>query len=150
MIQAQLEILKKYPEDSPRRIAVEEELKKDMDYVEENMKESPDVTRHRERMRLMHQDFFSVLKWQREKMLQMPFDHPELLIGDVEELKQELENKKGENLDDAMNGQLVPKDSNSEGCPVTGQKTGECPVGMKGSGECPVTGKKDFTIHRLF
>lgn len=159
MIEAQLEMLKKFPEDSPRRIAIEEELQKDLDYVMDNMKENPEVTRHRERMRAMHQDFFDVLKWQREKMLRMPFDHPEMLSGDVEGLKKELEAKKGEDLDEAMNGQLVPKEgenASSGGCPVTGSTVGECPVGKTMPkdtvGECPVNGKgnKDFSIHRLF
>jgi len=90
MIEAQLQVLRKYPEDNPRRKHVEDELKKDLEYVEDNMKENPVVLKHRERMRSMHQDFFKLLKWQRERMLRMPFDEPELFIGDVESLKREI------------------------------------------------------------
>jgi hypothetical protein len=59
--------LRKYPEDNPRRKHVEEDLKKDLEYVEENMKENPVVIKHREKMRLMHQDFFKLLKWSKKQ-----------------------------------------------------------------------------------
>lgn len=146
MIEAQLEVLKKYPEDSPRRIAVEEELLKDLEYVKGNMKDDPEVTRHRERMRTMHQDFFTVLKWQREKLLRMPFDYPEMISGDVESLRKELENMNLDNIGESLGGKLVP-DDDTTGCPVDKSK-------INGMAECPVTsnksGDKEFSIHRLY
>jgi len=91
MIEAQLEVIRKYPVDNMRRNHVEAELQKDLEYVSENMKENPQVMKHREKMRLMHVDFFKLLKWQREMMTRLPFDTPHLLVGgDVELLQKEL------------------------------------------------------------
>lgn len=51
MVMAQLAALKKWPEDSPRRAFVEEELQKDLEFVESNMKEDDDQKKHKQRMR---------------------------------------------------------------------------------------------------
>jgi len=83
MIEAQLEVIRKYPPESERRKHVESELLKDLEYVEENMKEDPRVIQHRERMKSMHEDFFALLKWQREKLLRMPFEEPHKIIGAI-------------------------------------------------------------------
>lgn len=91
MIEAQLEVVRKYPSDNLRRQHVEQELQKDLEYVSDNMKENPQVMKHREKMRLMHVDFFSLLKWQREMMARLPFDAPHIFVGgDLEALKSEL------------------------------------------------------------
>ncbi len=45
-----------------------EELKKDLEYVRENMEEDPKKRQHKERMRELHRDFFRVLRWQRRKL----------------------------------------------------------------------------------
>jgi len=81
MIEAQLEVVRKYPADNARRQHIEAELQKDLEYVLDNMKEDPQVMRHRERMKLMHDDFFDLLKWQRGKLLLMPTDSPQSIVG---------------------------------------------------------------------
>jgi hypothetical protein len=97
MIEAQLEVIRKYPADNMRRKHVETELLKDLEYVSDNMKENPQVLKHREKMRLMHVDFFKLLKWQREMMTRLPFDSPQLFTGgDLELLKKELTEKEQE------------------------------------------------------
>lgn len=83
-------MLERYPADSERRRFVEEELKKDLEFVMQNMEENPKVRSHRERMQRMHKDFFAILKWQRKKMMQMLDQEPDKIIGDVEQLKADL------------------------------------------------------------
>lgn len=68
MIMAQLAALKRWPEESARRQFVEEELAKDMEFVESNMHEDDDKKRHKHRMRSMHRDFWAVLRWQRRRL----------------------------------------------------------------------------------
>lgn len=92
IIEAQLEVLSKWPEDDQRRQHVEAELKADLDFVVGNMEEGPKVRRHRERMQAMHKDFFALLKWQRNKIQTIMKTEPEIFIdGDVEKLKADLE-----------------------------------------------------------
>lgn len=81
MIEAQLQAIRKYPESNLRRQHVESELIKDLEYVSNNMKEDPKVVLHRERMRDMHVDFFSLLKWQRERLIKLPWDEPKYITG---------------------------------------------------------------------
>lgn len=71
--QVQLDILKKYPEDSPRRIYIENELLQDLEYVNQNMIETPEVMKRREKMLKNHQDFFKVLQYYKEKLKSLGF-----------------------------------------------------------------------------
>jgi len=77
IIEAQLEALKKFPEDNPRRVYVEGELLNDLEYVESNMKENPETTIRREKMLKSHQEFFAVLQYNKDKLESMgiTFDH---------------------------------------------------------------------------
>eukprot|EP01102_Stenamoeba_stenopodia_P004517 TRINITY_DN14813_c0_g1_i1.p1 TRINITY_DN14813_c0_g1~~TRINITY_DN14813_c0_g1_i1.p1 ORF type:complete len:440 (+),score=155.51 TRINITY_DN14813_c0_g1_i1:137-1321(+) len=72
MIDAQLKIIRKYDDDkSGRKKFAEEELQRDLDYIKSHMEEDPKITKHRENMKQIHRDFFAVLKWQRERLLDM-------------------------------------------------------------------------------
>jgi hypothetical protein len=118
MIEAQLQVLAKYPESSQRRQVVETELKKDLQYITEHMQEDPKVTRHRQHMRQIHQDFFAVLKWQREHLIKLLAEHPEEIVGlgegvSVEELREEFSKLKGPS--ESAPPKLEMK------CPVTGK-----------------------------
>jgi len=87
MIEAQLQVVQAYPPENARRLYMEEELLKDLEFVKSNMEDNPKVHRHRLRMQEMHKDFFALLKWQRRKLLSILEDEPDKIIGDVEELK---------------------------------------------------------------
>lgn len=157
MVETLLAVVRKYPESSARRQAIEPELEKDLEYVKGNMTLNPKVVQRRTNMRSMHQDFFSLLKWQREKMLRVPFEEPHKLTGDIESLKAELNAKKGETVEEAVQGKLVPSEEVKEmtiqeraaagGCPVAhkipaGATMEDCPVAHKLVGNtaatCPV------------
>jgi hypothetical protein len=90
MIEAQLQVIQAYPETNLRRLYVEGELMKDLEFVKSNMEDNPKVHRHRLRMQEMHKDFFSLLKWQRLKLLHILEKEPEKIIGDVEFLKAQI------------------------------------------------------------
>jgi len=68
IIEAQLKVLAEFPPINPRQQHVEEELKKDLEFVNENMKESPAGTSKKEKMLSMHKDFVTVLGWFRTKL----------------------------------------------------------------------------------
>eukprot|EP01117_Protostelium_nocturnum_P017035 TRINITY_DN685_c0_g1_i2.p1 TRINITY_DN685_c0_g1~~TRINITY_DN685_c0_g1_i2.p1 ORF type:complete len:327 (-),score=76.01 TRINITY_DN685_c0_g1_i2:241-1221(-) len=68
LIEAQLEVLQKYPEDSPRRMYIENELQKDLEYVKGNMVEDPSGLRRRQKMLKNHAEFCKVLKYYKEKL----------------------------------------------------------------------------------
>jgi len=68
IIEAQLKVIAEFPPVNPRQQHVEEELKKDLEFVSENMKESPSGTAKRERMLSMHKDFVTVLVWFKDKL----------------------------------------------------------------------------------
>ncbi|EGC33301.1 hypothetical protein DICPUDRAFT_36934 [Dictyostelium purpureum] len=68
IIVSQIESIKKFPEDSPRRAHILSELEADLEYVSKNMTEDPSSLAKRKRMLEMHSDFFKVLRWYREKM----------------------------------------------------------------------------------
>jgi len=134
MIEAQLESLKAYPEDSDRRVHFQQELEADLKFVEENMTDNPKVRKHREQMQQMHKDFFALLKWQRKKMVAILTDEPEKIDGNVEQLKKDLENLSNKptfqsKFSESTSTEELPKvtQTPSGGCPVTGQQ-GSCPV----------------------
>lgn len=60
MIEEQLEAVRKYPEDNPRRIYVENELVNDLEYVNNNMNENPESIRRKQKMLQSHAEFFQV------------------------------------------------------------------------------------------
>lgn len=68
IIEAQLKVLSEFPPINPRQQHVESELKKDLDFVVENMKESPSGNTKKERMLSMHKDFVTVLNWFKHKL----------------------------------------------------------------------------------
>jgi hypothetical protein len=68
LIEAQLAVVRKYPETSDRRKHVEAELTQDLEFVKGNMVETPDAARRREKMLEAHADFFKVLKFHKEKL----------------------------------------------------------------------------------
>jgi len=72
LIEAQLEVIRKYPEDNARRQYIEGELLKDLEYVETNMIENPESVRRKNKMLQSHSEFFQVLKFQREKLHLLP------------------------------------------------------------------------------
>jgi len=90
MIEAQLMTLQQFPDDNPRKQGDIDELTQDLEFVTQTMTITPAVTKRRERMKAMHIDFFSVLKWQREKLIKMIEENPERIEGDVEQLKEKL------------------------------------------------------------
>lgn len=68
IIETQIAALQQFPEDSPRRMYVEGELQKDLEYVKNNMKESPEALRRREKMLKNHAEFCKVLKYYKDKL----------------------------------------------------------------------------------
>ena len=68
IIRSQLEVLKNYEENNPRRMAVEEELVKDLQYVEGNSKENPQVKQRRQKMLTLHKNYLHVLKYHTDKL----------------------------------------------------------------------------------
>jgi len=68
MIEAQLRVIQKYPEDNARRQHVEAELQKDLEYVSSHMEETPEGRKRREKMLKNHQEFFKVLKYHKDKL----------------------------------------------------------------------------------
>jgi len=68
MIEAQLKVVRTYPESSERRKHIEAELMQDLEFVQGNMADTPDAARRREKMLEAHADFFKVLKFHKEKL----------------------------------------------------------------------------------
>lgn len=68
IIEAQIKAIAEFPPMNPRQQHIAEELQKDLDYVTENMKESPSGNSKRERMLSMHKDFVTVLHWFKDKL----------------------------------------------------------------------------------
>lgn len=163
MIEAQLQAIRKYPETNLRRQHIESELQKDLDYVSTNMKEDPKVTLHRERMRDMHEDFFSLLKWQREKLLRLPWDGPSFITGDVEDLKSFLEAQKDQvdrPADDAHANSAAavaalaaaPALQQTAPHPIPANSDSVCPVVHIPKKTAPAAAQPegDMKIHRLY
>eukprot|EP01116_Phalansterium_solitarium_P010599 TRINITY_DN2556_c0_g1_i1.p2 TRINITY_DN2556_c0_g1~~TRINITY_DN2556_c0_g1_i1.p2 ORF type:complete len:319 (+),score=136.37 TRINITY_DN2556_c0_g1_i1:112-1068(+) len=74
LIEAQLEALKAFPEDSDRRLFITAELEKDLDYVMGNMALTPEVEKRRHKMLRSHQEYLHVLRYQREKLQALNVD----------------------------------------------------------------------------
>jgi hypothetical protein len=68
IIEAQIKALADFPPVNPRKGVWDEELQKDLEFVEENMKETPQSTTKRERMLTMHRDFVDTLSWFKTKL----------------------------------------------------------------------------------
>jgi len=126
MIDAQLQVIRKYPESNLRRQAIEKELLHDLAYVTDNMQLDPKVNKHREKMRQIHRDFFAVLKWQREKLASLGY-------GDANP-KEEIQEYKAK---------VDPIPALPDECPVTGKQAGTVTNAVP-------TSDTDFTIHRLY
>jgi len=71
LIEAQLKVLQKYPEESGRRAYIENELNSDLQYVKGNMVENPEGNRRRQKMLKNHAEFCKVLKYYKEKLRQL-------------------------------------------------------------------------------
>jgi len=72
IIEAQLAAIRKYPEDNARRMFVEAELVKDLEYVEANMVENAESIRRKQKMLQNHAEFFQVLKFHRDRLHLLP------------------------------------------------------------------------------
>eukprot|EP01088_Endostelium_zonatum_P005755 TRINITY_DN1764_c0_g1_i1.p1 TRINITY_DN1764_c0_g1~~TRINITY_DN1764_c0_g1_i1.p1 ORF type:complete len:335 (-),score=95.64 TRINITY_DN1764_c0_g1_i1:89-1093(-) len=72
IIEAQLEVVRKYPESSERRQYIEAELLKDLEFVSGNMVATPDGQKRREKMMSAHADFFKVLDYFKKKLTLLP------------------------------------------------------------------------------
>lgn len=68
IIIAQLQAVRQFPETSERRKHIEGELLKDLEYVENNMKDDPATMRRREKMLQSHSDYFKVLKFYKDRL----------------------------------------------------------------------------------
>jgi len=68
MVEAQLEAIRKYPEDSPRRQFIESELVKDLEYVSSNMQENPKVISHRTKDEINARRFFCSLEMAKKEI----------------------------------------------------------------------------------
>jgi len=68
LIEAQLRVISNYPQDNPRRIHVQTELEKDLQYVKGNLVESPEGNKRRQKMLKNHQEFFKVLVYHKDKL----------------------------------------------------------------------------------
>jgi hypothetical protein len=63
IIESQLVAIRKYPEDNPRRMFIEAELEKDLEYVITNMQENPETKAKREKMLKSHHEYYHVLMY---------------------------------------------------------------------------------------
>jgi hypothetical protein len=68
IIEAQIKAMADFPPINPRKAHWDEELQKDLEFVEENMKETPQAMTKRERMLTMHRDFVNTLSWFKTKL----------------------------------------------------------------------------------
>eukprot|EP01091_Cochliopodium_minus_P012260 TRINITY_DN3681_c0_g1_i1.p1 TRINITY_DN3681_c0_g1~~TRINITY_DN3681_c0_g1_i1.p1 ORF type:complete len:353 (-),score=128.24 TRINITY_DN3681_c0_g1_i1:118-1176(-) len=68
IINAQLEVLKKYDEENPRRVYIEQELTKDLEYVSNNSKDEPQTKERRTKMLVLHKNYLHVLKYHTDKL----------------------------------------------------------------------------------
>jgi len=68
IIEAQIKALADFPPMNERKTHWDAELEKDLEFVKENMKETPQSTHKRERMLTMHRDFVDTLSWFKSKL----------------------------------------------------------------------------------
>ena len=74
-MEAQLAVVRKYPEESERRKIIEAELMQDLSFVEDNLNGDTADMKRREKMLNSHSDFFKVLKFHKEKLKVLYFDN---------------------------------------------------------------------------
>jgi len=68
MIEQQLVVIRKFPDDNLRKQYVEAELMKDLQYVQHNMAENPEQIKKRHKMLDNHKQFFEVLRYHKDKL----------------------------------------------------------------------------------
>lgn len=68
IIEAQIKAIAEFPPMNPRKTHWDEELQKDLEFVVDNMKETPQAMTKRERMLSMHRDFVNTLTWFKSKL----------------------------------------------------------------------------------
>jgi len=68
IIEAQQKVIAEFPPVNPRKAHWDEELQKDLDFVADNMKETPQAMQKRGRMLDMHRDFVNTLSWFKAKL----------------------------------------------------------------------------------
>jgi hypothetical protein len=68
IIEAQLDAIRRFPDESPRRQHIEAELEADLAYVVDNMKDDDATMRRRRKMLQSHSDYFKVLKFYKERL----------------------------------------------------------------------------------
>lgn len=73
IIEEQLKAIRTFPEDNPRRLFVEAELEKDLEYVNSNMQENPEVIGRREKMLKSHHEFYHVLMYNKVLIIMIDF-----------------------------------------------------------------------------
>lgn len=68
IVAGQLKALEEFPPMNPRKTHWDEELQKDLEFVKENMQETPQSTQKRGKMLAMHKDFVNTLSWFKSKL----------------------------------------------------------------------------------
>jgi len=68
IVESQLAVVRKYPEQNERRKHIESELVADLDFVETNLNGDTSDMRRRQRMLQSHSDFLKVLKYHKDKL----------------------------------------------------------------------------------
>lgn len=68
IIEGQMKALEEFPPMNPRKVHWDEELQKDLDYVGENMTETPQSTQKKSKMLDMHRDFVNTLSWFKSRL----------------------------------------------------------------------------------
>jgi len=75
IVESQLAVVRKFPEESERRKHIEQELLADLAFVEDNLNGDTSDIRRREKMLSSHSDFLKVLKFHKEKLRVLYFDN---------------------------------------------------------------------------
>jgi len=68
IIEAQQKAIAEFPPMNERKVHWDEELQKDLEFVADNMKETPQAMGKREKMLTMHRDFVNTLTWFKSKL----------------------------------------------------------------------------------
>lgn len=82
IIEAQLEVMNNYSENNPRRVYIESELLKDLEYVQGNMQVDAEALKRRQKMLINHQEYFKVLKFHKDKLNVFGIDTSKEIIYD--------------------------------------------------------------------